>query len=77
MVLGRSLMGLHGMIDSAVAEVRMSVDRPGHERIALSQFIDEAAMIASQTWPLLHQNAPRLSSRGLAIDSRTHAARQH
>jgi signal transduction histidine kinase len=47
MVLGRSLLDLRGMIDSAVADVRMTVGQPRHERIAVPQFIDEVAVVAN------------------------------
>jgi len=47
MVLGRSLMGLRGMVDSAVAEVRMAVDQSRHERIGVSHFIEEVAGVAN------------------------------
>jgi signal transduction histidine kinase len=47
MVLGRSLMGLRGMIDSALTQVRLAAGEPARVRLTVSEFIDEVAVVAN------------------------------
>ena len=46
-VLGRSLHGLHELIDGMLAEVRLEAGLPKRERIAIAQFIQEIEVAAS------------------------------
>ncbi len=43
-LLGRSLVGLSDVVDTALAEVRLELSKPRHERVSLASFIDEIAV---------------------------------
>lgn len=45
MVLGRSLMPLRDLIDSALSEVRLDAGAQMSERIAVAEFLDEIAVV--------------------------------
>jgi signal transduction histidine kinase len=45
-LLGRSLVGLSNLIDTALAEVRLELDEPRHDRVSLAAFMDEIAVAA-------------------------------
>jgi signal transduction histidine kinase len=46
-VLGRSLMGLRGMIDSTLTQIRLTGQPPWRERIRVSDFIDTVTVVAN------------------------------
>lgn len=46
MVLGRSLMGLRDLVNSTLSEVRLGAGIRRPERMAVSEFIDEIAVVA-------------------------------
>ena len=47
MVLGRSLLGLRGMIDSTLSQIRLTAQRQWRERIRVSEFIDTVTVVAN------------------------------
>jgi signal transduction histidine kinase len=47
MVLGRSLMGLRDLIDSALSEVRLDAGIQRCERLPVAEFLDEIAVVAN------------------------------
>lgn len=46
-VLGRSLLGLRDLVDSALAEVRLAATTPRRERVSLPVFVDQIAVAAN------------------------------
>jgi signal transduction histidine kinase len=47
MVMGRSLMGLHDLVESAMSDVRLAANHQRYERVAVTSFIEEIALAGS------------------------------